>query len=180
MISDAYIPSYRCPKCQSVSYNPGDIAHSYCALCRKTVQELRLEPVLVFHAYCSLELNHTDCFTLAALTLAHFALDPEARLVHGWVPSSFEGKYIEHAWCEAPGTATFDDDHTEPICIVIDYTQVDPRAVIMPRDFFYEKTTPRMDPPPKKYSRAEMIFNAIKFGHDGPWPDGKVDASGTP
>ena len=91
---------------------------------------------------------------------------PDARLVHGLVVNSFTGKLTEHAWCEVPATATYEDGSTGPITVAIDYTQVDARARIIPAETLYEKTGVQQL---QRFTFAEAIRHAAEAGHDGPW-----------
>jgi ribosomal protein L37AE/L43A len=157
--------SFECPKCQSVSHNPNDAANWYCARCHQFVEDMRDEQVTDFKHITDLFLTRRDCWTLALLTLTDCKL-PAARLVHGVVTSSFTGKPILHAWCEMPATATYEDGSEGPITVVVDHTQIDPRAVIIPADRFVELTGARAA---KRFTLDEAIAQALLFGHDGPW-----------
>lgn len=158
--------SFECPKCQSVSYNPNDIANWYCGRCHQFVDDMRNEQILDFQHITKLYLTRKDCFTLALLALTEGRNTPEARLVHGLVINSFTGKLTEHAWCEIPGTATYDDGTEGPITVAVDYTQIDERARFIPADLLYEKIGAR---DMKRFTFTEAILYAAAAGHDGPW-----------
>jgi hypothetical protein len=115
-----------------------------------------------------------DCFQRAGLEMMLSSENPEMRLVHAEVPSTYEpGRWVTHAWCEMPATFGMKDDETgreweEPGVVVVDMTQPDPKARIVPREIYYEKCSPRNL---KRYTLNEMIERALRHGHDGPWPD---------
>lgn len=156
---------FECPKCHTVSHNPNDAANMYCGRCHQFVEDMRNEEVSEFKHITSLYLTRKDCFTLALLTLADCKI-PEARLVHGLVTNTFTGETIQHAWCEVPAIATFDDGSKGPITVCIDHTQIDERARICPAEMIYEKTGAH---DLKRFTFTEAIALAAKAGHDGPW-----------
>jgi len=114
-----------------------------------------------------LRLTRKDCFTLALFTLVD-SDNPGCRLVQGWVTSTVTGESIQHAWCEMPATGTYEDSSEGPIIVVIDYTQPDEHARIIPAELFYEKTGAHNV---KRYTLAEAFSRASAVGHDGPWND---------
>lgn len=159
---------YTCPKCHVVSHNPHDVRNLYCGRCLVSAEQLRDEPVTIFAHLTSTCLTHRDCFSLAALTLLDNPQNPDARLVHGWILSSFEpGEHIEHAWCEFPAEAEYTDDSIQPIIVVVDYSQLDERAVILPAPDLYRVWQARDI---RRFCRAELIANVLRYGLDGPWP----------
>lgn len=157
--------SFECPKCHFVSHNPNDLANWYCVRCHQFVDDMRNEQVTDFKHITDLYLTRKDCFTLALLALTE-AKNPEARLVHGLVVSSFTGKLTEHAWVEMPAIATYEDGSKAPITVAWDLTQIDERARIYPADLMYEKTGAR---DLKRFTLAEAMAHAAAAGHDGPW-----------
>jgi hypothetical protein len=159
---------YACPKCHAVSHNPHDVLHMYCGRCHKFAEQFRDDPVTIFAHLTKVHLTHRDCFSLAALTLLDSPDNPDARLVHGWIRGSFGvGEHIEHAWCEFPATATYEDGSTGPIITVVDYTQIDGRAIILPAPDLYRAWQVRDI---RRFTREEAIANAKRYGRDGPWP----------
>jgi hypothetical protein len=168
-MSDNPAPSYMCPKCHRVSYHPEDVKQFYCGVCHVTAEELRRERVTDFAHITNMYLTRRDCMSLALLTLTDHRDNPEARLVHGWVRNSFTGELTEHAWCEMPAIATYEDGSEGPITVMVDYTQVDERARIMPVEFGYEKMGGVSYI--SRYTFVEALVLAAKAGHDGPWPE---------
>jgi len=167
-IGGANATYYACPKCHVVSHNPHDVRNMYCGSCHTFAESLRDQPVTTFARLTKMHLTHRDCFSLAILTLFDSPNNPDARLVHGWIPGSLgSGEYIEHAWCEFPGTATYEDGSTGPIVIVVDYTQLDERAVFLPAPDLYRVWQAR---DVRRFTRDEAIVNALRYGRDGPWP----------
>jgi hypothetical protein len=167
-VSAAMTPkSYECPKCHIVSYNPNDVANFYCGRCHQFADDLRNEEVTDFKHITTLKLTRKDCWTLALLALADSG-NPDWRLVHGWITSTFTGEPIQHAWCEAPAVATYEDGSQGPVTVAVDHTQVDERARIYPAELMYEKTSAR---DMQRFTLTEAIRNALAAGHDGPWQD---------
>lgn len=158
---------YTCPKCHVTSHNPHDVQNMYCGRCHTFAEALRDEPVTIFAHLTKTHLTHRDCFSLAALTLLDSPNNPEARLVHGWIRSSFDSEHVDHAWCEFPATATYADGSTGPIVAVVDYAQLDERAVILPAPDLYRVWQAR---DVRRFTREEAIANAQRYGCDGPWP----------
>ena len=158
-------PSFDCPKCHARSFNPNDIANLYCGRCHQFVEDMRNEEVTEFKHVSRLRLTRKDCFSVALLAL-YTSDNPAARLVHGWVTSSFDGEAIQHAWCEMPAIGTYEDGSQGPITVAIDHTQLDPRARLVPAEWLYEQTGAR---DLKRYTLAAAIAQAFKAGHDGPW-----------
>lgn len=159
---------YSCPKCHATSRNPNDVQNMYCGHCHTFAEALRDEPVTTFAHLTKIHLTHRDCFSLAALTLLDSPNNPDARLVHGWVLSSFDGgEHIEHAWCEFPAIATYADDSTGPIILVVDYSQLDERAVMLPAPDLYRVWQARDI---RRFTREEAIANGQRYRCDGPWP----------
>jgi hypothetical protein len=148
-----------------VSHNPNDAANFYCVRCHQFADDLRNEEVTDFKHVTDLKLTRKDCFTLALLTLTT-SENQDCRLVHGWVTSSFTGESIQHAWCEMPAIATYDDGSEGPIIVAIDLTQVDVRARVIPAEMLYEKIKAH---DLKRFTKAEAVALAIATGHDGPW-----------
>ena len=113
-----------------------------------------------------------DCYSRAAHEMFRSRDNPDIRLVHAEVESSYEpGEWVGHAWVELPATFEYEDEetgerHEGPGFIVVDTCQPDPKAEITPRDYYYEQTKPRNI---KRYTFAQMIQNALRFRHDGPW-----------
>lgn len=159
------IDSYKCPKCHRESHNPNDVANSYCGHCHVFVEDLRNEQVKDFAHITDLYLTRKDCWTLALLTLFDCKI-PEARLVHCRVFNSFNGELIEHAMVEMPASATYEDGSEGPVTVVVDLTQPDPNARILPADFRYEQGGARDF---KRFTLAEAMAYAKAAGHDGPW-----------
>lgn len=161
-------PSYTCPKCHATSYNPHDIEQLYCGACHTFAQSLRDEEVTEFRDITKLHLTRRDCFSLAALSLLKYGPEnPEARLVHGFTRDSWTGRPVQHAWCELPAIATYEDGSSGPIVVVHDLTQLDERCRLMPLEQYYR--TAGVAEAPRHYTRAELITKAIQHGHDGPW-----------
>jgi hypothetical protein len=73
---------------------------------------------------------------------------------------------IQHAWCEMPAIATYEDGSEGPITVAVDHTQIDKRARYVPADHLYEKTGAR---DLKRFTWAEACVLALAAGHDGPW-----------
>ena len=99
--------------------------------------------------------------------------NPEIRLVHAEVESSYDaGQWVAHAWCELPATFEGIDEETGerhtgiPGFVVVDMAQPDPKAQIIERDLYYEQCKPRNI---RRYTFEEMIANALRYRHDGPW-----------
>lgn len=159
---------YACPKCHAVSHNPSDVSNMYCGRCNTFAEQLRDEPVITFAHLTKTPLTRRDCFSLAVLTLLDSPDNPDARLVHGWIRSSFDaGQHVEHAWCEFPATATYEDGSTGPIVAVVDYSQIDERALILPAADLYRAWEARDI---RRFTREEAIACGLRYGHDGPWP----------
>jgi hypothetical protein len=158
--------SFECPKCRIVSHNPNDVANLYCGRCHQFVDDMRNEQVTDFKHITGLYLTRKDCFTLALLTLTEFRENADARLVHGLVTSSFTGETIQHAWCEVPAMATYEDDSEGQITVAIDHTQIDERARIIPADHLYGQTGAH---DLKRFTLAEAAAHALAAGYDGPW-----------
>lgn len=161
--------SYTCPRCDRTSYNANDIANFYCGHCHKTAQEMRDEPVTIFAELSPTLLTRRDCFSLALCTLMFHCQDiPEARLVHAWVSDSFNaGRLIEHAWVEVPATATYTDGSEAEITVIVDYSQIDPRAHIRPAQEIHALLSVQDE---QRFTRKEALANVLRYGHDGPWP----------
>jgi hypothetical protein len=116
----------------------------------------------------STPLTRRDCFSVALLTLIEHCGHPGARLVHGWVSHSFAGEpCIQHAWVETPARATYEDGSEGEITVVVDYTQPDPRARILPAEVFYLQTQARDC---RRFDKAAAVRNALTHRVDGPWP----------
>jgi hypothetical protein len=171
---------YKCPKCGMTTADPDDVARRHCPFCElfaensvPAVVERDRIPELA-HLLGGRDLTRRQCFSVAAVALLHFG-KPDSRLVHGWVRNSFDPlHHVLHAWVETSGLGEFLDDSTGqtvngPVTVVIDYTQADERARVMERDRYYEQLGVRTDPPPKRYTREEMIRTMFQYGHDGPW-----------
>src|SRR5260370_11773374 len=99
---------YECPKCYFVSHNPNDAANFYCVRCHQFADDMRDEEVTDFKAFTDMKLTRKDCFTLALLTLTPND-NPDLRLLHGWVTSSFTGESIQHVCSEPPPVAPYYD-----------------------------------------------------------------------
>jgi len=147
------------------SHNPNDVANFYCGRCHQFAEHLRHEQVTDFKHITDLYLTRRDCFTLALLTLAD-CKNPEGRIVHGWVTSTFTGEVIQHAWCELPGRATYDDGSEGLITVAVDLTQLDEGARIVPAEWLYEQIRPHNM---KRFTFEEACAQALIHGHDGPW-----------
>lgn len=166
-IAGANATYYTCPKCHAASYNWHDVQQMYCGCCHTFAEALRDVPVTEFAHLTNIHLTHRNCFSLAALTLFDSPNNPDARLVHGRILSSFAGEHVEHAWCEFPATATYEDGSTGPIIAVVDYSQLDKRAVFLPAPDLYRVWQARDI---RRFTRDEAIANAVRYGNDGPWP----------
>jgi hypothetical protein len=116
-----------------------------------------------------------DCFQRAGFEMLRNQSNPDIRLVHAEVESSYEpGKWVPHAWCEMPATFDGIDEETGeevtdvPGFVVVDTAQPDTNARILPRDWYYEQTKPRNV---RRYTFAELIDRTLRWRHDGPWPE---------
>lgn len=152
--------SYTCPKCGKTT---DDLACPDCDL----IPELSAYPE-------ARGLTRRQCYSVASIALLYLG-QRDWRLVHGRVRNNQSpSEIIGHAWIERPGVGTFVDDKTgrtveQPITVVWDLTQPDPRARLMPTSLYYDQVGVRLSPPPKRYTREQMIDEAYIFGHDGPW-----------
>ena len=108
-----------------------------------------------------------DCFQRAAyFMLANNDKEPQPTLVHAQVRESTTGEWIDHAWCEIPAEATYEDGSEGPIVIVVDGTQPDPNARFIPREIHVEKVVRRDR---REFTFEQMVEMARRFAHDGPW-----------
>jgi hypothetical protein len=111
--------------------------------------------------------QHAAKVMLAEIDAGNHAFLAHARLCHGKVRDSFHAcRWIDHAWVEAHGTATMSDGSTQPITMVIDDSQPDPTARMLPLEVFVEKTQAR---DVRRYDAREMLRNALRTHSDGPW-----------
>lgn len=113
------------------------------------------------------------CFSLAAKVMldaikaGHWEWLEHARLCHGEVRDSYHAcRWIEHAWVECPAVATMDDGSTQPVTVVVDESQPDPKARIIPAELFLQHTAARNV---HRYDARAMMRLALEHDSDGPW-----------
>lgn len=100
-----------------------------------------------------------DCFAAAALeVILNHDTHPEATMVTGFVPNSYQGaERVHHAWCELLGTVTYEvngEQIEKEEMIMVDNTQPDPNARFIPAGLFYEQVKPT---DVRRYTYDEMM-----------------------
>lgn len=168
---------YWCLNCGAETRDRDALASLTCANCGVPAAELRTRVVPQF---AKQGLRYCDCYSLAAMTLFQ-SENIGARLVHGWVRGSFApNERIHHAWCEFPAVrrsahsrapawsaaVRYSDGSRATIIVVVDYSQLDPRHQVVPREEYYAASEASGV---HRYTRPEALREAIRSHHDGPW-----------
>ena len=75
---------------------------------------------------------------------------------------------IEHAWVEFSVRSWNSEGLFSPVTYVVDHTQLDSRARLMPAADYYKILDPKGM---RRFTRARALEIAFKLDTSGPWPE---------